>query len=148
MVTSGWYQAASAARNTEDQFKKSNRQFERIIVDILRRKGIMDISLNDFELNMSREDTSNIQSKAQAFQTLMAAGLAPELAAKKSGVSNDPVSDMKMSEKYITMIWGDPNKVDKAESIGNAEEKTTAEGEAEIVESDAFNGEDQIGGAV
>jgi hypothetical protein len=148
MVTSGWYQAASAARNTEDQFKKSNRQFECIIVDILRRKGIMDISLNDFELNMSREDTSNIQSKAQAFQTLMAAGLAPELAAKKSGVSNDPVSDMKMSEKYITMIWGDPNKVDKAESIGNAEEKTTAEGEAEIVESDAFNGEDQIGGAV
>lgn len=148
MVTSGWYQAASAARNTEDQFKKSNRQFERIIVDILRRKGIMDISLNDFELNMSREDTSNIQSKAQAFQTLLSAGLAPELAAKKSGVSNDPVSDMKMSEKYLTMIWGDPNKVDKAEETGNADEKTAADGEAEVIETDAFNGEDQIGGAV
>jgi fatty acid/phospholipid biosynthesis enzyme len=46
------------------------------------------------------------------------------------------------------MIWGDPDKVDKAESTGNVEEKTVAEGEAEIVESDAFNGEDQIGGAV
>ena len=142
MVTSGWYQAASAARNTEDQFKKSNRHFERIIVDILRRKGIMDISLNDFELNMVREDTSNIQSKAQAFQTLLAAGLHPELAAKKSGVSNDPVSDIKMSEKYLTMIWGTPDKADAVEK------QTDGQGEAQVIEEDSFNGENEIGGAV
>ena len=45
----GWYQADAAARNTEDLFKKSNRQFDRIIVEILRRKGLLDIDLNDFE---------------------------------------------------------------------------------------------------
>ena len=38
----------------------------------------------------------------------------PELAAAKSGISNDPVSDIKMSEKYLKMIWGDP---DAAEAI-------------------------------
>jgi hypothetical protein len=64
------------------------------------------------------------------------------LAAKKSGVSNDPVSDMKMSEKYLRMIWGDPETVDKQE------QQTDGQGEAKIVETDAFNGEDQIGGAV
>ena len=44
----------------------------------------------------------------------------PELAASKSGVSNDPVADMKMSEKYLKMIWGDPDVVVPAmsESIG------------------------------
>lgn len=142
LVTSGWYQAAAAARNTEDLFKKSNKQFDHIMVEILRRKGIMDISLNDFDLNFVREETSNIQSKAQAFLTLLAAGLSPELAAKKSGVSNDPVSDIKMSEPYLKMIWGDPAKVDAAEQQANGQ------GEAQIIEQDADNGENTMGGAV
>lgn len=144
----GWYQASCSARNTEDLFKASNRQFDAIIVDILRRKGLLDIDISDFELNFVREETENIQSKAQAFQTLMAAGLAPELAAAKSGISNDPVKDMKLSEKYLKMIWGDPDKVDEAENTGNAKEKTAAEGEAEVIEEDRFNGENETGGAV
>ena len=136
MVTSGWYQAAAAARNTEDLFKKSNKQFERIIVEILRRKGLLDIDLNDFELSITREETANIQSKAQAFQTLMAAGLAPELAAKKSGVSNDPVSDIKMSDEWIKLRWGDPGAKDEPAPT------------TEIVESDNFTGDNDTGGAV
>ena len=116
----GWYQADAAARNTEDLFKESNRQFDRIIVEILKRKGLLDIDLNDFELNFVRNETANVQSKAQAFQTLMAAGLHPELAAAKSGISSDPVKDMKMSEKWLEMIWGSPSansEVGKAKII-------------------------------
>ena len=138
----GWYQADAAARNTEDLFKKSNRQFDRIIVEILRRKGLLDIDLNDFEINFVRNETANVQSKAQAFQTLMAAGLHPELAAAKSGISNDPVKDMKMSEKWLEMIWGNPEKVVQSEQTDGGQ------GEAEIVESDNDNGENETGGAV
>ena len=138
----GWYQADAAARNTEDLFKESNRQFDRIVVEILRRKKILDIDLNDFELNFVRNETANVQSKAQAFQTLMAAGLHPELAAAKSGISSDPVKDMKMSEKYIEMIWGNPDKVVQAEQTNGGQ------GEAKIVESDNDNGENETGGAV
>ena len=136
LARDGWFQATAAARNTEDLFKKSNRQFERIIVDILRRKNLLDISLNDFDLEISREETVNVQSKAQAFQTLMSSGFAPELAAKKSGISNDPAADIKMSENWIRLRWGNPD--DK-----NAPEPTT-----EIVESDNFNGENETGGAI
>ena len=138
----GWYQADAAARNTEDLFKESNRQFDRIIVDILKRKHLLDIDLNDFELNFVRNETANVQSKAQAFQTLMAAGLHPELAAAKSGISNDPVKDMKMSEKWLEMIWGNPDKVVQAEQTNGGQ------GEAKIVESDNDNGENETGGAV
>ena len=138
----GWYQADAAARNTEDLFKESNRQFDRIIVEILKRKGLLDIDINDFELNFVRNETANVQSKAQAFQTLMAAGLHPELAAAKSGISNDPVKDMKMSEKWLEMIWGNPEKVVKAEQTNGGQ------GESEIVEEDRDNGENETGGAV
>ena len=149
----GWYQADAAARNTEDLFKESNRQFDRIITDILKRKGLLDIDLNDFEINFVRNETANVQSKAQAFQTLMAAGLHPELAAAKSGISNDPVKDMKMSEKWLKMIWGDPEakaqEEQQADQNGDLQEEEQASaGEAEIVEDDADNGENETGGAV
>ena len=138
----GWYQADAAARNTEDLFKKSNRQFDRIIVEILRRKGLLDIDLNDFEINFVRNETANVQSKAQAFQTLMAAGMHPELAAEKSGISSDPVKDMKMSEEYLKMVWGDPTKAVEAEQTNGGQ------GEAVIVEEDRNNGMNETGGSV
>ena len=116
----GWEQAASAARNTEDLWRHSDLYFREIVLDILDRRNLLKkLSPVDFDLNFVRNETANVQSKAQAFQTLLAAGLHPELAAKKSGVSNDPVADIKMSEPYMKMIWGDPTAVDKAEEQGN-----------------------------
>ena len=142
LASYGWYQADCSARNTEDLFRKSNKQFDRIILEILKRKRLLDLDPNDFELNFPHGETANIQSKAQAFQTLMAAGLHPELAAEKSGISSDPVKDMKMSEAYLKMIWGDPTKVDQTEQANGGQ------GEAQIVERDADNGENDTGGSV
>lgn len=110
LARDGWYQADCAARNTEDLFRESNKQFDRILVEILKRRGLLDISLSDFELHFDRGETVNIQAKAQSFNTLMASGLHPVLAAEKSGVSSDPVADVAMSEKYLKMIWGDPDQ--------------------------------------
>ncbi len=142
LASLGWYQADCSRRNTEDLFRKSNAQFDHIILEILKRKGLLDIDFNDFELNFTNNETVNVQAKAQAFQTLMAAGLHPELAAAKSGISNDPVKDMKMSEQYLKMIWGDPEKANEAEQTNGGQ------GEAEIIETDADNGETETGGAV
>ena len=142
----GWYQADTVARNTEDLFKKSNRQFDRIFIDVLRRRGLLDINITDFELNFVRNETANVQSKAQAFQTLMAAGFHPVLAAGKSGISNDPVADVKMSEKYLKLIWGDPDKADELEAQATTKEQ--AEGEATVIEEDRFTGDDDTEGAV
>lgn len=106
----GWYQADAAARNTEDLFRESNRQFDKIIVQILKRKGLLDIDLNDFELNFVRNEVANIQSKAQACNTLLESGFSPELAFAKSGISNDPVQDVTISRKWLEMRWGNPDK--------------------------------------
>ena len=135
LASLGWYQADCSARNTEDLFRESNRQFDRIILKILKKRGLLELDENDFELNFPHGETANIQSKAQAFQTLMASGMHPELAAEKSGISSDPSKDMQMSDKYLIMRWGDPNKP--------IEQPTTS-----IVEEDSDNGENETGGAV
>lgn len=137
----GWEQAGSAARNTEDLFKQSNAYFDAILIDILKTKGLLEIKPVDFVLNFVRNETANVQSKAQALQTLLSAGLEPELAFAKSGISNDPVSDVKKSDKYLKMIWGDPEKAVKAEEKGNGQ------GEAKIIEEDNNNGENADGNA-
>jgi len=142
LASLGWYQADCSARNTEDLFRESNKWFDRIILKILKKRGLLEIDENDFELTFPHGETANVQSKAQAFQTLLAAGLHPELAAEKSGISADPVKDMKMSEKYLEMVWGDPNKVVQAEQTNGGQ------GEANITESDNNNGETETGGAV
>ncbi len=142
MANAGFYQADAAARNCEDLFKESNKYFDEIVLDILKRKGLLDLNIADLELHFVRNESANIQSKAQAFNTLLSSGLHPELAAAKSGVSNDPAGDIKRSEKYLEMVWGNPNKVDETE------EETDGKGEAEIIEEDSFNGENETGGSV
>lgn len=138
----GWEQAAASCRNTEDLWRTSDGFFREIVLDILSRRGLIKrLNAVDFDINFVRNETANIQSKSQSFQTLLAAGLHPELAAKKSGISNDPVSDIAMSEKYLKMIWGDPDKAVEVEEEGNGR------GEAEIIEEDNNNGEDAFGNA-
>ena len=102
----GWQVTEMNARNTEDLFKKANRQFDKIIVKILKGKGILDINLSDFELHFTRNELRAVQSKAQAFQTMVAAGMHPILALGKSGISADPVSDYELSRPYLELIWG------------------------------------------
>lgn len=108
LIMNGWYQADTSARNTQDLFAESNAYFDEIMLKILREKNVLDLKTTDISLEFPKNETVNIQAKAQAFQTLLAAGLHPELAASKSGVSNDPVADVKMSEPWLKMIWGDP----------------------------------------
>jgi SPP1 family phage portal protein len=110
LARDGWNQAHMIARNTEDIFKESNRYFDEVFIEILKRKVGLNINISDFELQFTRNEMANVLAKAQAATTMLAAGFAPALAFGKSGVSNDPVQDVALSEKYLKMRWGDPDK--------------------------------------
>lgn len=111
LIMDNWYQAETAARNTEDLFKESNAYFDEIVLHILREKKLLDIDQSEIELQIPRNDTANAQSKAQTFQTYMAGGLAPVLALSKSGASSDPIADYEQSKGWIKLRWGDPDAV-------------------------------------
>ena len=85
------------------------------------------MSPSDFELQFVRNEQSNIQSKAQAYTTLVQGGLAPVLALAKSGVSNDPESDYKISEPWIKM------------KIGNPADPTSADIEQSVIKEEDLN---------
>ena len=97
----GWQNADAYAKNTEDEFRKSNKHFEEIILKILKDKKGLELTTSDFELSFIRNEFSNIQAKAQACGTMIGFGLAPVLALEWSGLTNDPVSAYEMSKDYF-----------------------------------------------
>lgn len=140
----GWVQAETCANNCQDLFKESDKRIQAIACKILKEKELLDIEPSDIELVFNRTEMANIQSKAQSLNTLLASGMAPVLAFAKSGVSNDPGADVKQSEKWLKMIWGDPDKVDEARAAAAAPEsgmdpeqqEEVDKGEATVVEDE------------
>jgi hypothetical protein len=117
----GFANAQVCARNTEDLFRESNAYFDKIFLRILEDKQLIKgLKVSDFELNFVRNETSGMYEKAQALNLLLNSGVEPTLAFGKSGVSNDPNADVKMSEKWLKLKWGDPDAptADKPETTG------------------------------
>jgi len=63
-----------------------------------------EISLSDFELSFVRNELSNIQSKAQAYSTLVGSGIAPVVAMELTGVTNDPATTWELSKPFYNNI--------------------------------------------
>ena len=104
-LRNGWASADTDARNTEDLFHESNRYFDEIMLEILRRRTGLDLGIDDFELKIDRNSTANLLTKTQAALNMKQLGLSPQIALERSGLSNDPLKDIEMSKDYIFKIW-------------------------------------------
>ena len=123
LYRNGWQNADASARNTEDLFRESNAYFDDVALAILKAKKKFKIKRSDYDLAFCRTESSGIQTKAQALYTLLSAGLAPELAFEKSGISSDPTNDVEISKEYLEARWKPQD---------NAEQATGQQPEAEL----------------
>ena len=102
----GWQTADTFARNTEDLFKKSNRQFTKIFLKILETKNLLKgIKVSDIDIQFTRNEMDNLLVKTQGALNLKQLGLAPEIVLARSGVSNDPEGDIAKSKDYIEQAF-------------------------------------------
>lgn len=98
-LRNGWQTCDTFARNTEDLFRESNKKFDKIFVKILKYATDLDISANDIDIQFTRNEMENLQSKLQAAMMLKQIGGSPEMCFAM--FSNDPVGDVARSKKYI-----------------------------------------------
>ena len=125
-LRNGWAMADTDARNTEDNFKRANRYFDRIFTKVVEEKTISwgeELSVNpaDIELNFARNSMQNMLVKTQSALNMKQLGLAPEIALERSGLSNDPLTDIEVSSKYIESAWATPKPVEIDEVKPNDE---------------------------
>ena len=68
----GWEDAESRACDSETLFKRSEKAFLRIVLNICRVKAGLDMKLSDLDINFPRKRLNNLQSKIQGLCELLA----------------------------------------------------------------------------
>ena len=102
LLRDGWQQCEARAQQTEKLYRKSEREFLRLVLRIMGdTRPDIDLKLSAVECKFTRRQHDNLQSKCQALSSLLQAGIAPEIAIATSGLFNDPMDVAKQSEKYL-----------------------------------------------
>ena len=97
----GWTQCVARAKDTELLFKKSEKQFLRLVLRIIRTTKDFNLSPIEVECKFTRRQHDNLLTKTQALLHMLEAGLDPEVAIATSGLFNDPMDVTLQSKGYL-----------------------------------------------
>lgn len=97
----GWSQCEARARDTELLFKRSEKQFLRLVLRIIRGVKNVSLSLSEVECKFTRRQHDNLLTKTQSLLHMLEAGLAPDVAIATSGLFNDPMDVSTQSKPFL-----------------------------------------------
>ena len=132
-LKSGYSIADTNRRNTEDFWRKSDAQFKKVALKILKmRFSDFELEAEDMDLNIEPPTMSNLLVKTQSALNMRNLGLAPQIWLERSGLSNDPLSDIEISKDYIYKFYDDmnadtPNQQARAEGEALADDRQVEE---------------------
>ena len=103
MLRDGWSLAEARAKDSEQMFKASERTFLKIALYICSKdvQNSLELNLRDIDMQFTRRNYENIQSKAQVLiQMLQNDKIHPLLAFTHCGMFSDPEAAYQMSKKH------------------------------------------------
>ena len=101
IMRDGWSAAEARAKDTELMFKKSEKKFLKLILNIASTLRGLSLKLSDIEIRFTRRNYENIQEKAQVLTTMLANDkIHPKLAFEHSGLFTDANLAYTESMKY------------------------------------------------
>lgn len=104
LLRDGWTLAESHAKGYELQFKRAERRFLRVVLNICKQSASSDVELRlrDIELAFNRRNYENILVKAQVLTTMLQTDkIHPQLAFQACGLFTDPDAAYKQSCEYV-----------------------------------------------
>lgn len=91
IMRDGWESAEAAMKSVENEFKRSEKRFLKLVLRILRDMPGTNLTLKDVEIKFSRRNYDNLQTKSQVLTTLLNnPKIHPELAFTHAGMFLDP----------------------------------------------------------
>ena len=101
IMRDGWEAAEARAKSTETIFKKSEKQFLKIALNIANTFRNMNLKLSQIEIRFTRRNYENISEKATVLTTMLSNDkIHPKLAFSHCGMFADPEAAYTMSEAY------------------------------------------------
>lgn len=110
IIGQGWSNAEARAKDTELVFKRSEKNFLRLILRILKDTTFVEaelkaLKLYDIDIKFTRNKTDSLLVKAQALLNFLEAGVHPRIAFQLSGLFNDPEQAYVDSQPYLNAKW-------------------------------------------
>lgn len=122
IMRDGWSDAEARAKDAEVMFKKSEKQFLRILIRITNTLRDMDLKLSSIEIRFTRRNYENIQAKAQVLTTMLANDkIHPRLAFAHCGMFADPELAYMQSVEYA-----EERKAEKQKELAEFTARQTA----------------------
>ena len=128
ILRDGWSAAAAASKDVEAMFKKSEKDFLKIVLKIIMESENTEIRLSDIDVKFVPNKTDNLLTKTQALQTMLEAGIHPQIAIVKSGLFGDPEQVYLDSLPYLRNKWKTVDEA-KADNPFNGQGNQNAEGD-------------------
>lgn len=138
VLRDGWSAAATASKDVEAMFKKSEMDFLKIVLKIIAESDNVEIRLSDIDVKFIPNKTDNLLTKTQAMQTMLEAGIHPQIAITKSGLFGDPEQVYLDSLEYLRTKWKTKAESD-ADNPFNGENEQIDKGDDEVKITPANN---------
>jgi len=91
LLGEGWTMADERAKQDELSFKKSERQFLKLILNICKyKKRLTDLKISDIDIKFTRNKSDNLLVKTQGLMNMQTAQVPPEVAFTICGLFSDP----------------------------------------------------------
>ena len=94
-LRNGYLDSEKRAELSEPSFKKSEKEFLRIILYMMTVRKQTTLKVSDIEIKISRSKMDNMLTKAETLQILLQSGIYYERAIKSVGFFADPEQDRK-----------------------------------------------------
>lgn len=118
-LRNGHYDAEKRAELSEPIFKRSERQFLRLVLNRLRILGIMDLKISDVEIKITRSRTDNMLVKAEVLQILLNAGIEESRAVKTVNLWSDPEEVSIESRERFDRIYHAENNPNSSSNVSD-----------------------------
>ena len=101
LLGEGWTMADERAKQDELSFKKSERQFLKLILEICKYKSTLKgLKISDIDIKFTRNKSDNLLVKTQGLMTMKQAQVPPEVAFSICGLFSDPNDVYSKGQKY------------------------------------------------
>ncbi len=143
LLGEGWTMADERAKQDELSFKKSERQFLKLILNICKHENqIKNLKISDIDIKFTRNKSDNLLVKTQGLMNMKQAQVTPEVAFTICGLFSDPNDVYAKSKNFFGEdFWKSENPIQNANTNINEEDNKNSKKENQSIKDNQVSGE-------
>lgn len=116
-LRNNWSKSKQNAKLRDAYIKESEKRFDSIILHVLNQatSNSCPLGVLDYDVQVNRNPTDNLQVRAQVLQMLLASGTHPKLAVERSGLWGDSEKAYLQSKPYFDAKYKTADEMEQVE---------------------------------